>query len=308
MSQLVKPLSLKGFVVYTACCIGLVVIGGITSGLNVSLLAVDPIKIKLMKTSRVEWDKKIVSRIGPLVENHHLLLVTLLVANALAMEALPIFLNQMVAPWLAVLISVTFVLIFGEILPQAVFSSDPLKHGYRFACLVRTFQIILYPICMPIAWLLDRFLKHPEKRPVLFRHDELKQMIAFIRSDDDFKETKDQFTDYELNYLVKDQRTKWQDVTTLPSNFLLDENGLKEIAETGYSRIPIYRHRENNLIGICLVKDLVAVDPSQRLTIDKFVRKKIAVFYPHTSCIEALRVFERYKVHFAVITSLFFFF
>ncbi|ETO24372.1 hypothetical protein RFI_12783 [Reticulomyxa filosa] len=266
-----------------------------------------------MKNSRQEIDKKIVKRIGPLIENHHLLLVTLLVANALAMEALPIFLNQMVAPWLAVLVSVTFVLIFGEILPQAVFSSDPLKHGYRFACIVRMFQVILYPVCMPIAWLLDRFLKHPDKRPILFRHDELKQMIAFIRSDDDFKDTKEQFTEHELSYLdgvlklrnttVKNQRTKWQNVKTLPSDFVLDENGLKQIAETGYSRIPVYHQRENNLIGICLVKDLVAVNPSQKLTLDNFVRKKIAAFYPHTTCIEALRDFERFKVHFAVISK-----
>ena len=41
----------------------------------------------------------------------------------IAMEALPVFLDRLFAPWLAILISVTFVLAFGEILPQALFAA-----------------------------------------------------------------------------------------------------------------------------------------------------------------------------------------
>ena len=37
-------------------------------------------------------------------------------------EALPIFLNLIVPEYLAVILSVSFVLIFGEILPSAVFT------------------------------------------------------------------------------------------------------------------------------------------------------------------------------------------
>jgi metal transporter CNNM len=50
----------------------------------------------------------------PLVKRHHLLLVTLLVGNAAAMEALPIFLDRVLGPIFAILISVTAVLMFGE--------------------------------------------------------------------------------------------------------------------------------------------------------------------------------------------------
>ena len=39
-----------------------------------------------------------------------------------ANEALPIFLDRLVPEYVAILISVTMVLIFGEILPSAVFS------------------------------------------------------------------------------------------------------------------------------------------------------------------------------------------
>lgn len=44
----------------------------------------------------------------------HLLLVTLLLVNAAAMEALPLVLDRLVSPLVAVLLSVTAVLIFGN--------------------------------------------------------------------------------------------------------------------------------------------------------------------------------------------------
>ena len=43
----------------------------------------------------------------------HLLLVTLLLVNAAAMEALPIFLDRLVSPTIAIILSVTAVLFFG---------------------------------------------------------------------------------------------------------------------------------------------------------------------------------------------------
>jgi len=56
----------------------------------------------------------------PVVANQHFLLVTLLLCNACAMEALPLFLDRLADPATAIIISVTAVLLFGEILPQAV--------------------------------------------------------------------------------------------------------------------------------------------------------------------------------------------
>ena len=50
------------------------------------------------------------------MKNQHLLLCTLLIGNSLAMEALPIFLDTLVPSYVAILISVTLILAFGEVL------------------------------------------------------------------------------------------------------------------------------------------------------------------------------------------------
>lgn len=54
------------------------------------------------------------SRLLPIVRKHHLLLVTLLLCNAGCMEALPLFLDNMMPDYLAIIVSVTAVLFFGE--------------------------------------------------------------------------------------------------------------------------------------------------------------------------------------------------
>lgn len=48
--------------------------------------------------------------------------VTLLLCNAVAMEALPIFLDKIMSEVAAIIVSVTAVLFMGEIFPQAICS------------------------------------------------------------------------------------------------------------------------------------------------------------------------------------------
>jgi hypothetical protein len=61
--------------------------------------------------------KRMTERIFPVIDQHHWMLVTLLLCNAAAMETLPIFLDRIFPPAIAVLISVTLILMFGEIIP-----------------------------------------------------------------------------------------------------------------------------------------------------------------------------------------------
>jgi len=61
--------------------------------------------------------KKASERIFPVIDKHHWMLVTLLLGNAAVVEALPLTLNEVVSPFISIILSVTAVLIFGEILP-----------------------------------------------------------------------------------------------------------------------------------------------------------------------------------------------
>jgi metal transporter CNNM len=100
--------------------------------------------------------------------------------NALANEALPLFLDKLVPAYMAVIISVTLVLFFGEIIPSAIFTGpNQLAISSKLAPLVKIVLLILKPIAWPIAKALDYFLHHDES-DTLEKYDR-SELSALVR-------------------------------------------------------------------------------------------------------------------------------
>ncbi len=74
-------------------------------------------------------EKLYANKVLPIICNHHLLLVTLMLWNASATEALPIFLDKLVPEYVAIIISVSLVLLFGEIIPASILTGPNQKKG-----------------------------------------------------------------------------------------------------------------------------------------------------------------------------------
>ncbi|KAH8953924.1 hypothetical protein BDL97_08G052700 [Sphagnum fallax] len=104
----------SSFYVYIVVIVGLVLFAGMMSGLTLGLMSLGLVDLEVLVKSGQPSDRKHAAKILPVVKNQHLLLCTLLIGNALAMEALPIFLDAIVNTWGAILISVTLILAFGE--------------------------------------------------------------------------------------------------------------------------------------------------------------------------------------------------
>ena len=51
------------------------------------------------------------TKILKVIEHHHLFLVTLLIANAIALESLPLVVHKLMPDWLAILTSTVIVLV-----------------------------------------------------------------------------------------------------------------------------------------------------------------------------------------------------
>jgi hypothetical protein len=103
---------ISAFAIFITVCVA-----GVASGLTVGLFSIDPLKLEviLQDTERAQAEKDNARALQPVLANHHFLLVTLLVVNSAATESMPIFLDSLVPAWAAVMISVTFVLLFGEV-------------------------------------------------------------------------------------------------------------------------------------------------------------------------------------------------
>jgi metal transporter CNNM len=70
-----------------AVSVALVVIAGCVSGLTMGLMSLDVTHLKVLLESGTDNERRYAKNVLPLVSRHHLLLVTLLVANASCAEA-----------------------------------------------------------------------------------------------------------------------------------------------------------------------------------------------------------------------------
>jgi metal transporter CNNM len=160
--QFVRP---EGAALYVniICAFVCVCMAALAAGLTMGLLSLDEMMLLIKeRAGPTERERKAAASLLPIVRQHHLLLVSLLLLNALANEALPLFLDKIVGGVSAVVISVVLVLFFGEIIPSAVFTGpDQIKLASRMAPVVRTVMCVLSPIAWPIAKLLD-ILLHDE--------------------------------------------------------------------------------------------------------------------------------------------------
>lgn len=105
-------------------------------------------------------------RILSVVTNHHLFLVTLLLANAIALESLPIIVHTLMPAWAAILFSTVIVLVAAEIIPQA-FCTGPKKItiAYHAAPVVLAMIKIFWILAYPMAKGLDHLLgEHHHQR------------------------------------------------------------------------------------------------------------------------------------------------
>jgi metal transporter CNNM len=86
------------------------------SGLTIGLASIDRLALEIEAKGNPKA-KKSADKIFPVIDKYHWMLVTLLLLNAIAMEAMPLFLDKLLSPTLTIVVSVVGILLFGEIIP-----------------------------------------------------------------------------------------------------------------------------------------------------------------------------------------------
>ncbi|XP_076887575.1 DUF21 domain-containing protein At1g47330-like [Bidens hawaiensis] len=294
------------FFLYLLIIAGLVTFAGLMAGLTLGLMSLGLVDLEVLIQSGRPKDRLHASRILPVVKNQHLLLCTLLIGNSLAMESLPIFLDKVVPPWLAILISVTLILMFGEILPQAVFTRYGLTVGATMAPVVRLLLWFFFPLAYPISKVLDWMLG--KGHAALLRRAELKTFVDFHGNEagkgGDL--THDETTII-AGALELTEKTAKDAMTPISKAFSLDLDGtltldtLNEIMTKGHSRVPVYSGDRTNIIGIILVKNLLAVDPNDAVPLRKMLLRKVPRVEDNMPLYDILNEFQKGHSHIAVV-------
>ncbi|KAJ1427224.1 CNNM, transmembrane domain [Sesbania bispinosa] len=285
----------------------LVIFAGIMSGLTLGLMSLSLVDLEILERSGSPSEKKQAAVILPVVKKQHQLLVTLLLCNAVAMEALPIYLDKLVNQFVAIILSVTFVLFFGEVIPQAICSRYGLAVGANFVWLVRILMVICYPVSYPIGKVLDYVLGHNE---ALFRRAQLKALVN-IHSQEAGKggELTHDETTIISGALDLTEKTAEEAMTPIESTFSLDVNSkldweaMGKILARGHSRVPVYSGNPKNIIGLLLVKSLLTVRPETETPVSAVSIRRIPRVPSDMPLYDILNEFQKGSSHMAAVVK-----
>ncbi|KAG9457408.1 hypothetical protein H6P81_001916 [Aristolochia fimbriata] len=286
----------------------LVLFAGIMSGLTLGLMSLGLVELEILQRSGTAVEKKQAAAILPVVQKQHQLLVTLLLCNACAMEALPICLDKIFHPFVAVILSVTFVLAFGEVIPQAICTRYGLAVGANFVWLVRILMVVCYPVAYPIGKLLDCVLGHNES--ALFRRAQLKALVS-IHSKEAGKggELTHDETTIISGALDLTEKTAEEAMTPIESTFSLDVNSkldweaIGKILARGHSRVPVYSGNPKNIIGLLLVKSLLTVRAETETPVSAVSIRRIPRVPADMPLYDILNEFQKGSSHMAAVVK-----
>ncbi|KAI7869968.1 hypothetical protein BDF14DRAFT_1777964 [Spinellus fusiger] len=289
--------------------LGLVLLGGIFAGLTLGLMGLDQTNLHVMKDSGTDKERLNATQVLKLLSHgKHWVLVTLLLANVIVNETLPIVLDSVLGgSWQAVLISTGLIVIFGEIIPQSICARHGLAIGARCSFMVLVIMYCMYPVAYPIALVLDYFLG--ESHGTVYKKAGLKSLVSLHRSCED---DMDGLTEEEVHIIesVLDLREKpisavmtpIQDVFALSENTILDKKTVDIIMRAGYSRIPIHAtDNPTDFISMLLVKRLITYDANDTICAGQFCPSALPKVAAFASCFEVLNFFQQGKSHMALV-------
>jgi metal transporter CNNM len=242
----------------------LILFSAVCSGLNIAIMALDPADLR----RKAKLGNRQAKRVLPLRRSTHLTLASILLTNVAAVSATSLVLDMYFAGWLSGVIATLLIVVFGEVIPQALFSNNPLLWASRCAPLLRAMVVITFIISKPLQLLLDRLF--PRTRSKLQSRHELGLLITEHLSNESSELDEDEVEIMRGALQLSEKRVR--DIVTdinytywLTPETKLDDQCIDEMKERGYSRIPIFDKALTKCYGVLLMKDLVDVDFDDRL-------------------------------------------
>ncbi|QTF92243.1 DUF21 domain-containing protein [Halomonas sp. BM-2019] len=126
----------------------------IFSGLNLAFFSINKLELEI-EARRGDSRAR---RVKALRDDANFLLVTILWGNVAVNVLLALLSGSVMGAVAAFLFSTVVITLCAEILPQAFFSRHALRMAALLTPLLRAYQLLLWPVARPTAWVLDLWL------------------------------------------------------------------------------------------------------------------------------------------------------
>ncbi len=280
------------------------------SGSETAFISLSKIRIQHL----LEQKRRGIHQVHLLKENSKRLIVTLLIGNnlvniAASSMATSIAIKTFHSDSIGFVIGgMTFlILVFGEIVPKNIAFSKNEQIAVATAPFIRGFQYVFFPAIILLEW-ITRLMSKPFENGIsqIITEEEIKTVVSLGEEAGEVEEDERimihnifRFSDLQANEIMID-RTKMFVVNAEATLCEVSE----EIVNKGFSRIPAYEGKHDNIVGILYAKDVLkaALAGFEDRHVKEIVRP--AMFIPETILLDdLLKEFQKAKVHIALVAD-----
>ncbi|MFZ5571802.1 MAG: hemolysin family protein [Thermodesulfobacteriota bacterium] len=262
----------------------------------------------------IEQERRGIKRVQSLKENPKRLIITILIGNNLVniaassiatSVAISIFHSNAIGIVVGVMTLV--ILIFGEIVPKNIAFSKNEQIAVAAAPIIRAIQVLFFPAIILLEW-VTRLMSKPFEDHIgqIITEEEIKTVVNLGEEAGEVEEDERimihnifRFSDLEAYEIMVD-RTKM---------FLVDAEATlcdvaDDIVNKGFSRVPAFEGKHDNIVGILYTKDVLkaALSGFEDRRVKDLVRP--AMFIPETMLLDdLLKEFQKAKVHIAMVAD-----
>src|SRR5881628_1919537 len=211
------------------------------------------------------------------------------------------------APLVATILLTPVMLVFGEIIPKAIareWATSLILTLYRPLTWAATLLVPFVAFAnLVVGAILRTFGGRQIDMRAFVSREELKALLQMEPDEADVTTHEAQLIDkiFDLgDTTVREVMVPLVEVATLPDT-ATPRDAIACVLERGFSRIPIYRRRETNIVGVVGVKDLLSRGALVRILDDL---KRSPYYVPETKRIDdLLREMQRNRTHMAVVVD-----
>ena len=197
------------------------------------------------------------------------------------------------------------ILIACESIPKSIAKTKADQLSMAFVDIVRLLMIILSPVVYLIVKIIGLFSKKDAEEKPTMTEDELKFVIESIEEEGVLEEHESDLVQSALDFgdtTVQEIMTPRVKVVGLNIDNDIDAL-LKKIIDEGFTRMPVYKHSIDNVLGIVNVKDVLTRVATGKEIVLKDLMKPCKFVYVTRPISQVLADFRSSKSHFAVVVD-----
>jgi len=286
--------------------IALIFMSGYFSSTETAFTCFNKIRIKNLA---LEGNKK-AKQVLEISEDYDKLLSTILIGNNIVnitsatlatLFFTGVFGNK--GPTISTIVMTVIVLIFGEITPKSLAKKYPEKFVLTIVGSIRIIHVILLPLNAIFSlWkkLINSIFKN-ENSPS-YTEDELKTIIDEVKDEGVLNNNESELIKQAIDFddvPADDIYTPRIDIVAIDIDDDIEE--IKDtFIESGFSRLPIYKDKIDNIIGVIHEKDFISMISRGEKNLES-ISKKVLFITPNKKISILLKELQKNKTHMAIV-------